>query len=153
MNSDANIVAHLSIGTKISGQQSLTGFVELFSLVTVDNLCSHQGRRQRGPVVPGPPFEICSPPFHVLPLVARYIQYCILMLLVFGPSTWFLTTLLLNPDNGPGSHASNHHSGKVISVRETYFCEKIQADYTLSLVFQKYFNVVPMLESQIVHHV
>jgi len=48
MNSDANKVAHLFIGTKISGEQNLTGFVELFSLVTVDDLCSHQGRRQRG---------------------------------------------------------------------------------------------------------
>jgi len=47
MKSDANIVAHQSIGTNISGQQNLTGFVELFSLVSVDDLCSHQGRRQR----------------------------------------------------------------------------------------------------------
>ena len=31
---------------------------------------------------------------------------------------------------------------KVI-VRETCFCEKIQADYTLSWVFQKYFHFVP----------
>ena len=37
-------------------------------------------------------------------------------------------------------------------VRETCFCEKIQADYTLSWVFQKYFNIVPMLESRNVDH-
>jgi len=36
---------------------------------------------------------------------------------------------------------------KVI-VRETCFCEKIHADYTLSWVFQKYFNFVPMLKSR-----
>jgi len=41
---------------------------------------------------------------------------------------------------------------KVI-VRETCFCEKIQADYTLSWVFQKCFNFVPMLESRNVDHV
>jgi len=41
---------------------------------------------------------------------------------------------------------------KVI-VRETCFCEKIQADYTLSCVFQKYFNFVPMLESRNVDHI
>ena len=40
---------------------------------------------------------------------------------------------------------------KVI-VRETCFCEKIQADFTLSWVFQKYFNFVPMLESRNVDH-
>ena len=38
-------------------------------------------------------------------------------------------------------------------VRETCFCEKIQADFTLSWVFQKYFNFIPMLESQNVDHV
>jgi len=41
---------------------------------------------------------------------------------------------------------------KVI-VRETCFWEKIQADYTLSWVFQKYFYFVPMLESHNVNHV
>ena len=41
---------------------------------------------------------------------------------------------------------------KVI-VRETCFCEKIQADFTLSWVFQKYFNFVPMLGSRNVDHV
>jgi len=40
---------------------------------------------------------------------------------------------------------------KVI-VRETSFWEEIQADFTLSWVFQKYFNFVPMLESQNVVH-
>jgi len=40
---------------------------------------------------------------------------------------------------------------KVI-VRETCFCEKIQSDYTLSWVFQKCFNFVPMLESRNVDH-
>jgi len=70
MNIDANIFAHLSIGTKISGQQSLTGFVELFSLVTVDNLCSHQGHRQRGPVVPGPPF------WNLFPPISRFAPGC-----------------------------------------------------------------------------
>ena len=29
-NSDANITVHLSIGPKVSGQQNLTGFFELF---------------------------------------------------------------------------------------------------------------------------
>ena len=33
------------------------------------------------------------------------------------------------------------------------FCEKIQADFTLSQAFQKYFNFVPMLESLNVDHV
>jgi len=40
---------------------------------------------------------------------------------------------------------------KVI-VRETCFCEKILADYTVSRVLQKYFNFVPMLESRNVDH-
>ena len=40
---------------------------------------------------------------------------------------------------------------KVI-VRETCFCEKIQVDYTLSWVFHKYFNFVPMLESRNMDH-
>jgi len=31
-----------------------------------------------GAVVPGPPFKIGAPPFHVWPPVATYIQYCIL---------------------------------------------------------------------------
>jgi len=30
MNSDANRAAHLSVGPNVSGQQNLTGFVELF---------------------------------------------------------------------------------------------------------------------------
>ena len=38
-------------------------------------------------------------------------------------------------------------------VRETSFCEKIQADYTLSRVFHRYFKIVPMLESRNVDHV
>jgi len=41
---------------------------------------------------------------------------------------------------------------KVI-FRETCFCEKIEADFTVSWVFQKYFNFVPMLESRNVDHV
>ena len=40
MNSDANIVAHLSTGPKVNGQQNLTGFVS-FLPVSVDDLCSH----------------------------------------------------------------------------------------------------------------
>ena len=36
---------------------------------------------------------------------------------------------------------------KVI-VRETCFCEKILADFTISWIFQKYFNFVLMLESR-----
>jgi len=40
-----------------------------------------------------------------------------------------------------------------VIVRETCFCEKIQADNTLSWVFQKYFNIVLMLESRNVDHV
>jgi len=55
MNRDANIVAHLSIGTKISGRKNLIGFVELFSLVSVDDRCSHQGRRQQGASGARPP--------------------------------------------------------------------------------------------------
>ena len=41
---------------------------------------------------------------------------------------------------------------KVIA-QETCFCEKIQADYTLSWVLKKYFNFAPMLESHNVDHV
>jgi len=41
---------------------------------------------------------------------------------------------------------------KVI-VRETCFCETFLADFTVSSVFQKYFNFVPMLESCNVDHV
>jgi len=78
MNRDANILAHLSIGTKISGQQNLTGFVELFSLVSVDDLCSHQGHRQRGASGAWPPHLKYVTPYHVWPLVAPYIQYRIL---------------------------------------------------------------------------
>jgi len=40
-----------------------------------------------------------------------------------------------------------------VIVRETCFCEKILADNTVSSVFQKYFNFVPMLESRNVDHV
>jgi len=40
---------------------------------------------------------------------------------------------------------------KVI-VRETWFCEKILTDFTVSWVFQKHFNFVPMLESRKVDH-
>jgi len=40
-----------------------------------------------------------------------------------------------------------------VFVHETYFCEKIQADCTLSRVSQKYFNFAPMLESGNVDHV
>ena len=134
---------HWSIDTNISGQQNLTGFVEVFSLVSVDDLCSHQGRRQRGPVVPGPPIWNLCPKFHVWPLVAPYIQYRILKIW----ASWFLAPLLLNPGDGPGSHASYHHCGKVINVRETYFCEKILAGIRVSWVFQNYYNFVPMLES------
>jgi len=70
MNRDANIVAHLSIGTKISGQQNLTGFVELFSLVTVDDLCSHQGRRQRGSS------GARSPNWNLWPPISRLASGC-----------------------------------------------------------------------------
>jgi len=69
MNSDADIVAHLPIGPKDSGQQNLTGFVELFSQVSVDDLCSH---------------------------------------------------------------ATSQRCGKVINIREIYFCEAILADFTVS---------------------
>jgi len=51
-----------------------------------------------GPVVTGPPFEIGSPPFHVWPLIATYIQHCILKM---WPPFWFLAPLLLNPGGGP----------------------------------------------------
>jgi len=40
-----------------------------------------------------------------------------------------------------------------VIVRETCFYEKILADFTVSWVFQKYFNFVPMLESCNVDHV
>jgi len=40
---------------------------------------------------------------------------------------------------------------KVI-VCETCFCEQILADFTISWVFQIYFNFVPMLESRNVDH-
>jgi len=40
-----------------------------------------------------------------------------------------------------------------VVVRETCFCEKFQADVTVSWVFQKYFNFVPMLELRKVDHV
>jgi len=39
-----------------------------------------------------------------------------------------------------------------VFVRETCFCEQIQADYTHLWVFHKYFNFVPMLESPNVDH-
>ena len=41
---------------------------------------------------------------------------------------------------------------KVI-VRETWFCEKNLADFTVSWVVQKYFNFVPMLAARNVDHV
>jgi len=56
--------------------------------------------------VPGPPFEIVAPPFHVwLPGCCIHpILYFknVPPLLVFGPSFWSLPTLLLNPGDGPG---------------------------------------------------
>ena len=122
MNRDANIVAHLSFGTRISGQQNLTGFVELFSLVFVDDLCSHEVIASGGPVLPGPP--ICK----LFPPISRLAPGCSI-----HPTPYFknlgpllvLAAVLLNPGDGPDSHASYHHCGKVINVRETYFCEKI----------------------------
>jgi len=39
-----------------------------------------------------------------------------------------------------------------VIVRETCFCEKIRADFTVSWVFQKYFNFVLMLESRNMDH-
>ena len=85
----SQIAINLSIGPKASEQQNLTGFVELISLVSVDDLCSH---------------------------------------------------------------ATSQRCGKVINVRETYFCETILADIRVSWVFQIYFNFVPMLESWWVDH-
>jgi len=41
----------------------------------------------RGPVVPGPSFEICAPHFTFGPLVAAYIQCCILKM---WTPLWFL---------------------------------------------------------------
>jgi len=41
MNSDASIAAHLSIGTKVNGQQNFTVFIENFLPVSVDDLCLH----------------------------------------------------------------------------------------------------------------
>jgi len=38
MNSDTNIVAHLHIGPKVIEQQNLSGFVELFSIVSMDEV-------------------------------------------------------------------------------------------------------------------
>jgi len=50
-------------------------------------------------VVPGPPFEIGAPPFHVWPPGC-----CIhpIMYLKNVPPFWFLAPLLLNPIDGPG---------------------------------------------------
>jgi len=39
------------------------------------------------------------------------------------------------------------------SVRATYFCKEILADFTVSRNFQKYFNFIPMPESRNVNHV
>jgi len=39
MNNDANIAAHLSVISKVNGQQNFTGFVEFFLPVAVDDLC------------------------------------------------------------------------------------------------------------------
>ena len=57
---------------------------------------SHQGGRQRGgPVVPGPPFEICAPHFTFDPWLLHtsntVFQKCG-PLLGFGPSLWFLAS-------------------------------------------------------------
>jgi len=104
-----------------------------------------------GGVVPGPPFEICDPHFRFGPWLLHTSNT---VFLKCGPPFWFLAPpsgfcppLLLNPGVGPGSHASYHHCGKVINVRETNFCEKILAGIRVSWVFQNYFNFVPMLES------
>jgi len=35
MNSDANIVAHLSTGPNVNGQQNLTGFIEFFFFTSI----------------------------------------------------------------------------------------------------------------------
>jgi len=96
---------------------------------------------------PAPPFEICVFPIsrltpgcsiHPIPYFLNVAP-----LLVFGLSIWLLAPLLLNPSDGPGSHASYHHCGKVINVREMYFCEKNLAGIRVSWVFQNYFNFVP----------
>jgi len=39
MNSDDNKAANLSIGPKVNGQQNLTGFVEFFLPISLDDLC------------------------------------------------------------------------------------------------------------------
>ena len=57
-----------------------------------------------------------------------------------GPPFWFLSPLLLNPGDGPGSHASYHHCGKVINVRETYFCEKTSGGHQSFVCFSKLFQ-------------
>jgi len=109
MNSDANVVAHLCIGTKISGQQNLTGFVELLSLVSVDDLCSHQGRRQRGASGARPHHLKSVPPhFTFVPWLLHTSNTVFLKSghpSGFYPSIWFLAPLLLNPGDGHGSHA------------------------------------------------
>jgi len=37
MNSDADIAAHLSIASKVNGQENLTGFIEFFYQCLVDH--------------------------------------------------------------------------------------------------------------------
>jgi len=60
-------------------------------------------------VVPGRPFEIGVPPFHVWPTgcCMHPILYFknVSPLLVSSPSFWFLATLLLHPGDGPVSKA------------------------------------------------
>ena len=56
-------------------------------------------------MVPGPPFEICAPAFHVGSLVAAYTQYSIFNMCTpfwfLAPLFGFWPPLLLNPDDGP----------------------------------------------------
>ena len=63
-----------------------------------------------GPVVPGPPFEIGAPHFAFGPLVATYIQYCVLKM---WPPSGFWPPLLLNPGDGP---VANVHISRVSAL-------------------------------------
>jgi len=84
----------LTLGFLSSTMHFLKLYFKLFIFLPVSTISSCVlGRLPAGPspagepVVPGPPFKICAPPFHVWPPVVAYIQYCILSMC---PPLWFL---------------------------------------------------------------
>jgi len=89
------------------------------------HMFSHTGSSPAGggQWCPAPPFEIGAPHFRFSPLVAAYIQYCILKMwppfCFFSPSSGFWHQLLLNLGDGPATRDEISQPSQPISPRAT----------------------------------